>query len=139
MSAKPKLNKDDLVIINGNPSRIIKNAGDGKEWKLENANIQTVTIIEALLRNKENSFKYEKGLTIIYPLSTIDLVGLKNGITRPSNHIGVIREYVGSDVLITFTVSRSRPNYGVIKSEKNIKKMEELKAKIYQLLSMKHK
>lgn len=34
MSAKPKLNKDDLVIINGRTSTIFKNAGDGKDYKL---------------------------------------------------------------------------------------------------------
>ena len=34
------------------------NKTDGREWKLENANFKTIRIIDKLLHNKENDFKY---------------------------------------------------------------------------------
>lgn len=134
---KQSLKKDSTVLINGRLSKIFKNKGIGKEWKLKNANLQTVAIIDELLKNKDSSLKYDKGITIIYPLSTINLVALSNGITRPSNHIGIIRDFVGTNVLLTYTVPKQKPFYGVIKSNKNIKAMEDLKALILQMLEKK--
>lgn len=134
---KQSLKKDSTVLINGRLSKISKNEGIGKEWKLKNANLQTIAIIDELLKNKDTNFKYDKGITIIYPLSTINLVALSNGITRPSNHIGIIRDFVGTNVLLTYTVPKQKPFYGVIKSNKNIKVMEDLKALILQMLEKK--
>lgn len=139
MEIKQAIKEKTIVFINGRPANIIKNKGVGNEWKIENSNIQTLAIIEALLINKNSSFKYEKGITVIKPLSTVHLVGLSNGITRPSNHIGIIREYVGSNVLLTYSVKNERPFYGIIKSNENIRKMEELKEEIVKILSKKNK
>lgn len=115
------------ILINGTPSTIQKNKSTGCCWKIENANYQTIEIIDKLLQNKDSDFKFDRGITIINPLTTFDLNSI---VTRPSNHIGLIRAFVGSNTLITYRKSKSLPLYGVIKSADNIAKLEKLKQDI---------
>lgn len=129
-----KLNQNKPVLINGCWCKIQINKTDGIEWKLENANFKTIRIIDKLLHNKENDFKFDKGITIINPLNTFDLNLI---VTRPSNHIGIIRAFVGSNTLLTYHKPQNLPFYGVIKSAENIAKLEKLKANILEILSNK--
>lgn len=132
MSRNPNQNKP--VLINGCLCKIQINKTDGNEWKLENANLQTIRIIDKLLHNKENDFKFDNGITIINPLNTFDLNLI---VTRPSNHIGIIRAFVGSNTLLTYHKPQNFPFYGVIKSAENIAKLEKLKANILEVISNK--
>lgn len=116
------------VTINGKPSKIFKNKSIGERWSIEHSNIDTIKIIEALLNHYESSFKFDKGITIISPKTTIDLVSECN-CTRPSNHIGIIRNEVGSNTLITYFTG-SKSYYGVMKSDINIKKLIDLKTRV---------
>ena len=127
-----KLNQNKPVLINGCLCKIQINKTDGNEWKLENANFKTIRIIDKLLHNKENDFKFDNGITIINPLNTFDLNLI---VTRPSNHIGII--FVGSNTLLTYHKPQNLPFYGVIKSAENIAKLEKLKANILEVISNK--
>lgn len=129
-----KLNQNKPVLINGCLCKIQINKTDGSGWKLENANFQTIRIIDKLLHNKENDFKFDNGITIINPLNTFDLNLI---VTRPSNHIGIIRAFVGSNTLLTYRKPENFPFYGVIKSAENIAKLEKLKANILEVISNK--
>ena len=129
-----KLNQNKPVLINGCLCKIQINKTDGNEWKLENANFKTIRIIDKLLHNKENDFKFDNGITIINPLNTFDLNLI---VTRPSNHIGIIRAFVGSNTLLTYHKPQNLPFYGVIKSAENIAKLEKLKANILEIISNK--
>lgn len=129
-----KLNQNKPVLINGCWCKIQINKTDGSEWKLENANFQTIRIIDKLLHNKESDFKFDNGITIINPLNTFDLNLI---VTRPSNHIGIIRAFVGSNTLLTYRKPQNLPFYGVIKSAENIAKLEKLKANILEIISNK--
>ncbi len=129
-----KLNQNKPVLINGCLCKIQINKTDGNEWKLENANFKTIRIIDKLLHNKENDFKFDNGITIINPLNTFDLNLI---VTRPSNHIGIIRAFVGSNTLLTYHKPQNLPFYGVIKSAENIAKLEKLKANILEVISNK--
>ena len=132
MSRNPNQNKP--VLINGCLCKIQINKTDGNEWKLENANFKTIRIIDKLLHNKENDFKFDNGITIINPLNTFDLNLI---VTRPSNHIGIIRAFVGSNTLLTYHKPQNLPFYGIIKSAENIAKLEKLKANILEVISNK--
>lgn len=129
-----KLNQNKPVLINGCLCKIQINKTDGNEWKLENANFKTIRIIDKLLHNKENDFKFDNGITIINPLNTFDLNLIA---TRPSNHIGIIRAFVGSNTLLTYHKPQNLPFYGIIKSAENIAKLEKLKANILEVISNK--
>lgn len=129
-----KLNQNKPVLINGCLCKIQINKTDGNEWKLENANFKTIRIIDKLLHNKENDFKFDNGITIINPLNTFDLNLI---VTRPSNHIGIIRAFVGSNTLLTYHKPQNLPFYGIIKSAENIAKLEKLKANILEVISNK--
>ena len=129
-----KLNQNKPVLINGCLCKIQINKTDGSEWKLENANFKTIRIIDKLLHNKENDFKFDNGITIINPLNTFDLNLI---VTRPSNHIGIIRAFVGSNTLLTYHKPQNLPFYGIRKSAENIAKLEKLKANILEVISNK--
>ena len=125
--------KNKSILINGCLCKIQFNKSNGKEWRLENANIKTIEIIDKLLLNKDSDFKFDKGITVINPLTTLDLNLL---VTRPSNHIGIIRASVGSNTLITYHKPNQLPLYGIIKSKENINKLLELKKRILTNLEL---
>lgn len=83
------------VFIDGAISTIQKNKSDGRCWSIEDANQDTVTIIDELLKYADSSVKHTNGITIINPIGTVELANLN--ITRPSNHIGIIRYLAGAN------------------------------------------
>lgn len=121
--------KKDTLLINGIQSRISKNKSNGKDWNIDNSNIDTIKIIDELLKFSNSDFKYNSGITICNPVTTVYLCSLD--ISRPSNHIGIIRAETGSNTILTYhSKGEKKPFYGMIKSKENINKLLELKKKI---------
>jgi len=121
------------VLINGTKARIQYNKSKSEKWSIEKSNYDTVKIIDELLKNEDSSFKFEKGITVLNPVTTIYLVSLD--ITRPSNEVGKIRHELPSNCIVTYRVSgEKRPRYGLIKSKKNIELIKKLKKDILKLL-----
>lgn len=120
------MKKSDYAIINGKPSKIIYNKSKAKEWSIEDANIDTLKVLDELLKFKDSSVKYPSGITVINAVDTISLVSSLN-VTRPSNHIGIIRSELQANTLITYRTINERDTYAIIRSDKNIKRVEALR------------
>ena len=115
--------KKDTLLINGIQSRIRINESKGKDWK----------IIDELLKFSNSDFKYSSGITISNPVTTVYLCSLD--ISRPSNHIGIIRAECGSNTILTYhSRGEKKPFYGMIKSTGNINKLLELKKRILAII-----
>lgn len=124
------MKKNTPILINGRVSKIIKNKSDGKKWTLKNSNYETIKIIDELLKNINSDFFYKDGITILNPVTTVYLVSHLD-ISRPSNHIGIIRFESGSNIIVTYkSKGEKKPYYGVIKSKANIEKLSNLKVRI---------
>ena len=124
-----------IVLINGKQSNIMFNASHGQEWSLEHSNQDTLKVLDELLKFKDSSLKYPKGITITNGLTTIQLVS-NLSTTRPSNHIGIIRYESPANTIITYKVKdEDLPRYGVIKSSRNIKLLEDLRERILKHIS----
>lgn len=125
--------KNDTLLINGIQSRISKNKSNGKDWNIDNSNIDTIKIIDELLKFSNSDFKYSDGITICNPVTTVYLSSLD--ISRPSNHIGIIRAETGSNTLLTYySKGEKKPFYGMIKSKENINKLLELKKRVLAII-----
>ncbi len=126
--------KNKIVIINGIESKIGYRETKGERWSIKNANKDTIKLIDALLINKDSSVKFDIGLTVMNGITTVEATKLD--ISRPSNHIGIVRKETPEDTVLTYFLKGEarRPKYGVIKSEKNIKVLEDLKVKIIEKL-----
>lgn len=125
--------KKDTLLINGIQSRIRINESKGKDWKIKDSNIDTIKIIDELLKFSNSDFKYSSGITIVNPVTTVYLCSLD--ITRPSNHIGIIRAECGSNTILTYhSRGEKKPFYGMIKSIGNIYKLLELKKRILAII-----
>ena len=125
--------KKDTLLINGIQSRISINESKGKDWKIIDSNIDTIKIIDELLKFSNSDFKYSSGITIRNPVTTVYLCSLD--ISRPSNHIGIIRAECGSNTILTYhSRGEKKPFYGMIKSTGNINKLLELKKRILAII-----
>lgn len=125
--------KKDTLLINGIQSRISKNKSNGKDWNIDNSNIDTIKIIDELLKFSYSDFKYPSGITICNPVTTVYLCSLN--ISRPSNHIGIIRAETGSNTILTYhSKGEKKPFYGMIKSKENINKLLELKKRVLAII-----
>lgn len=125
--------KKETLLINGIQSRIRINESKGKDWKIIDSNIDTIKIIDELLKFSNSDFKYSSGITISNPVTTVYLSSLD--ITRPSNHIGIIRAECGSNTILTYhSRGEKKPFYGMIKSIGNINKLLELKKRILAII-----
>jgi hypothetical protein len=123
------------VLINGVKSNIQTNKSKGKKWSFEKCNFDTLKILDELFKSSNSSVIYPKGLTIINPIGTIDLVNL--GVTRPSNHIGILRSEIGENSILTYYQrGKRKPFYGAVKSKNNLLKFHKLRAKILDKISM---
>ena len=79
------------------------------------------------------AFTYSSGITISNPDTTVYLCSLD--ISRPSNHIGIIRAECGSNTILTYhSRGEKKPFYGMIKSTGNINKLLELKKRILAII-----
>lgn len=130
------MNKSGYTIINGKPSKIIYNKSKAKEWNLEDANIDTLKILDELLKFKDSSVKYPSGITVINAVDTISFTSKLN-ITRPSNHIGIIRSELQANTLITYRTLNERDAYAIIKSDENIKCVEALRERLLKVIESK--
>lgn len=130
------MKKSDYAIINGKPSKIIYNKSKAKEWSIEDANIDTLKVLDELLKFKDSSVKYPSGITVINSVDTISLVSSLN-VTRPSNHIGIIRSELQANTLITYRTINERDTYAIIKSDKNIKRAEALRERLLKVIESK--
>jgi len=129
-------NNKQIVFINAKQSNIMFNASHGKEWSLKHSNLDTLKVLDELLKFKDSSVKYQKGITVINGLTTIQLVS-NLSITRPSNHVGIIRYETPPNTIITYKVKDEiLPKYGIIKSSTNIKLLEDLRERILKLISL---
>ncbi|QFR42407.1 hypothetical protein [Sulfurimonas xiamenensis] len=126
----------EYTIINGKPSKVICNESKAKEWNLEDANIDTLKVVDELLKFKDSSLKYPKGITVINAVDTISLVSNLN-VTRPSNHIGIIRSDLPADTLITYRTPNERDTYGIVKSDESIKCVEALRERLLKVVESK--
>lgn len=130
-------NDNEFVIINGKKAKILFNKSHSFKFTIEKSNVQTIEVIDALLRGADSSFKYQDGITTMQTLTTLD--GFTMGNTRISNHIGVLRFYLDTNSLYTYKVLGEKlPRYAVAKNEKSINALEELKEKILQKLGKNH-
>ena len=68
--------KKDTLLINGIQSRIRINESKGKDWKIIDSNIDTIKIIDELLKFSNSDFKYSSGITISNPVTTVYLCSL---------------------------------------------------------------
>lgn len=130
------MKKSDYVLINGKPSKIIYNESKAKEWSIEDANLDTLKVLDELLKFKDSSVKYPSGITVINAVDTISLVSSLN-VTRPSNHIGIIRSELQVNTLITYRTVNERDTYAIIKSDKNIKRVEALRERLLKVIESK--
>jgi len=127
------MKNDTPVLINGIQSRIGTNKTKGEDWSIERANIDTIKIIDELLKFSNSDFKYPSGITICNPVTTVYLCSLD--ISRPSNHIGIIRAETGSNTILTYhSKGEKKPFYGMVKSQANVKKLLDLKKRILSII-----
>lgn len=125
--------KKETLLINGIQSRISKNKSEGKDWNINKSNVNTIKIIDELLKYSDSDFKYPIGITISNPVTTVHLCSLD--ISRPSNEIGIIRAECGSNTILTYhSKGERKPFYGLIKSKENINKLLELKKRILAII-----
>ena len=127
------LHKIDKVLINGKLSRITHNESKSEEWSIEDANPETLKILDELLKYKDSDFMFPSGITVINPLSTTDIVKATDS-SRPSNSIGIIRSELPCDTIITFRIKNERDKYGLIKSDKNIRLVENSRQRIINVI-----
>lgn len=130
------MKKSDYVIINGKPSKIIYNKSKAKGWSLEDASIDTLKILDELLKFKDSSLKYPSGITVINAVDTISLVSNLT-ISRPSNHIGIIRSELQANTLLTYRTKNERDTYAIIKSDESIKRVEALRERLLKVIESK--
>lgn len=130
------MKKSEYAIINGKPSKIIYNQSKAKEWSLEDANIDTLKILDELLKFKDSSLRYPKGITVINGADTITLVSNLD-ISRPSNHIGIIRSELEANTLLTYRPKNERDTYAIIKSDESIKRVEALRERLLKVVESK--
>lgn len=130
------MKKSDYVTINGKPSKIIYNKSKAKEWSIEDANIDTLKILDELLKYKDSSLKYPSGITVINAVDTISLVSSLN-ISRPSNHIGIIRSELQANTLLTYRTKNERDTYAIIKSDESIKRVEVFRERLLKVVESK--
>jgi hypothetical protein len=130
------MKKSDYAIINGKPSKITYNKSKAKEWSIEDANLDTLKVLDELLKFKDSSVKYPSGITVINAVDTISLVSNLN-VTRPSNHIGILRSELQANTLITYRTTNERDTYAIIKSDKNIKCVEALRERLLKVVESK--
>jgi len=127
----------DTVLINGKEAKISYNTPKGKIWNIEKANIETLKVLDELIKFKDTSIKYENGITVINALSTIQLVGTL-GITRPSNHIMILRHELPVNTVFTFRFNGEKfPKYGLAKSEKSLKAISDFRERLIKFLNIK--
>ncbi|KIM06567.1 MAG: hypothetical protein KU29_08520 [Sulfurovum sp. FS06-10] len=130
------MKKTDYVIINGKSSKIIYNQSKAKEWSLEDASFDTLKVLDELLKFKDSSVKYSSGITVINAVDTISLVSRLN-ISRPSNHIGIIRSELQANTLLTYRTKNERDTYAIIKSDESIKRVEALRERLLKVIESK--
>jgi len=126
----------DYVLINGKQSKITYNSSKGRMWTLESANDDTLKILNELTKFQDSSVMYQKGITVIKSLSTIELTSI--GVTRPANHIGILRHELPANTIITFNTDGEKyPYYGIIKSDKSKKAISDFRERLLNLLALK--
>lgn len=130
------MKNSEYVTINGKPSKIIYNKSRAKEWSLEDANIDTLKILDELLKFKDSSLKYPSGITVINAVDTISLVSNLE-VSRPSNHIGIIRSELEANTLLTYRTKNERDTYAIIKSDESIKRVEVFRERLLKVIESK--
>ncbi len=126
----------EYATINGKQSKIIYNKSKAKEWSLEDANIDTLKILDELLKFKDSSLKYPSGITVINAVDTISLVSNLE-VSRPSNHIGIIRSELEANTLLTYRTKNERDTYAIIKSDESIKRVEVFRERLLKVIESK--
>ncbi|QHG92024.1 hypothetical protein CVO_09425 [Sulfurimonas sp. CVO] len=129
-------NDNEFVIINGKPSKIIYNKSKAKKWSLKDSNIDTLKILDELLKFKDSSLKYPSGITVINGADTITLASNLH-ISRPSNHIGIIRSGLQANTLLTYRPKNERDIYAIIKSDESIKDAEAVRERLLKVVESK--
>ncbi|PHS57419.1 MAG: hypothetical protein COB17_06445 [Sulfurimonas sp.] len=128
---------ENHVMINNRQAKVFYNISTSKEWTIEKSNHETLKVLDELIKFKVSSVKYDKGITLINPLSTIQLVGSLE-VTRPSNHIGILRYELPSNTVFTFKYDGDKlPKYGIAKSEKSLKSINDFRERLLKHLSLK--
>ena len=130
------MKNSEYVTINGKPSKIIYNKSRAKEWSLEDANIDTLKILDELLKFKDSSLKYPSGINVINAVDTISLVSNLE-VSRPSNHIGIIRSELEANTLLTYRTKNERDTYAIIKSDESIKRVEVFRERLLKVIESK--
>ena len=130
------MRESEYVLINGKPSKITYNKSKAKEWSLEDASIDTLKILDELLKFKDSSLKYPSGITVINAVNTISLVSNLD-ISRPRNHIGIIRSELQANTLLTYRTKNERDTYALIKSDESIKRVEALRERLLKVVESK--
>lgn len=126
----------NTVLINGKQAKIYHNKSHSADFTIDKANIDTVTVIDELLKGADSSLKYNEGITAMRAITTLD--GFNMRITRISNHVGIIRFYLPTNSVFTFgVVGEKYQKYAVAKSDVNIKALQDLKEKILKKLGKK--
>jgi len=122
------------IFINGKESEIFyrKSRANNEAPKVFTEDI--LKVINELLKFKDNSLKYPKGITTLNTLTSWDEKRL--GIKRLSNKIIELRKILPESALLTFkALSESEWKYGVIKEPKIIKFLEDLREQILKQIS----
>ena len=126
----------DNLLINNKQATLIYKSSKSKDWTIKKANLKTLKIFDELTKFKDSSVKYEKGITIVNPINTVQLVK-SLGITRPSNHIGILRHELPTDTVFTFKFDGEKlPKYGIAKSEKSLKAISEFRERLIKFLDI---
>ena len=97
-----------------------------------------ITIIDELLKGSESDFKYPKGITTLYTLTSWDEKRLR--VKRLSNKILELRKVIPKSALLTFRDfydSKDEWKYAVIKDKDIISFLIELKKKIINVIEAK--
>ena len=117
----------DYVLINNRQAKLFYNSSKSKDWTIEKANHDTLKILDELTKFQDSSVKYEKGITVANPLTTVQLVNNLD-VSRPSNHIGILRHELPTNTVFTFKFNEDKfPKYGIVKSKKTAKAIQDFR------------
>lgn len=123
-------NLNKTILINGKVSKLFYD--NSKSEKKDRANIYTVdmlTVVTELLKGHISDFKYQDGVTTLNAITSWDEPQL--GIKRLANKISELRKILSHSILLTYRpLNEKEWMYAVIKSDENIKFLENLKTKI---------
>jgi len=124
-----KTSSNKIVLINGKDAIIKYRSSKSNQKDEPKFNIDTIKVIDELLKGSKNNFMYEKGITTLSTFN--DWNEQQLGVTRIANHILELRKVIPNGWLITFKyIGNKKYRYGLVKNKSAIKFMENLKATI---------